>query len=82
MPEVEAVIERQNNLERARYIRAGLVAATIVNVNRKKGARLVRPEDFIREPVREEDFMTPEQALAMMDGWAIAHNQSVESQTQ
>lgn len=77
-PEVEAILERQNDLERARYLRAGLVAATIVNVHRKPGAPLVKPGDFIRERPRPEDYMDVEEARVFLDRWAEMQNAASE----
>lgn len=68
------------DLERAKYLRAGLVAATIVNVNRKPGRPLVRPGDFIRERPRPEDFLNVEQARALLDTWAEEQNKTEAAQ--
>lgn len=75
-PELEAVLNRHADLERAKYLRAGLVAATIVNVNRKPGRPLVKPGDFIKERPRPEDFMNVEQARAVLDTWAEEQNKA------
>ena len=53
---------------RAAALNAGLVAAAIYNVNRKKGAPAFEAQDFVS--MGEADFMTPAQAQAHMDGWA------------
>lgn len=68
--ETEAILERHKEAERREYLRAGLIAATVVNVNRRKGAKLIRPEDFLRELPKPEDFMDPEEAVTFMDRWA------------
>ncbi|MGH9255466.1 MAG: hypothetical protein ACRD3C_12975 [Vicinamibacterales bacterium] len=78
VPEVEAVVERQNELERAKYLRAGLVAATILNVNRKPGTPLVKPGDFLRERPRPEDFWNVDEARAFLDRWAEAQNAIID----
>ncbi len=57
--------------DRAATLRAALVAATILNVHRRRGARLVQPQDFVRMP---DDYLTPEQAVAHMDAWAASLN--------
>lgn len=75
--EVEAVLDRHAELERAANYRAGLVAATVVNVNLKKGAKPVQPRDFFDEGRDEEDFMSVEQASAALDLWAAQHNARV-----
>lgn len=56
------------------------MAATIVNVNRKKGASLVQPRDFIREPLTEEDFLSVEASRALMNSWAAEQNAIFEQQ--
>lgn len=73
-PEVEAVLERRQSLERAAYLRAGLVAATVVNVHRKPGTPLVKPGDFLRERPKPEDYMDVEEAQVFLDHWAEAQN--------
>lgn len=72
--EVDAVLTRCQELERAKYLRAGLIAATIVNVNKKRGSPLTKPSDFIKEAPRPEDFMGLEEAQQFMDNWAAAQN--------
>jgi hypothetical protein len=74
--EVEAVVERRAEQERRRDLRAGLIAATLVNVNRRRGSRLVQPQDFFRTGRKPEDFLTVEQATKAMDRWAEQHNAS------
>jgi hypothetical protein len=78
--EVEAVLDRKYETERAAYLRAGLIAATIVNVNRKKGARLTRASDFIREPRKAEDYMSVEEAATYMDTWVSSVNQQPKAE--
>lgn len=72
--EVRAVIERGVELEKKATLRAALIAAQIVNVNRPKGARLVQPQDFIREPPSEDDYMTVDESRAALNAWAAAIN--------
>lgn len=74
MPEILAVLERQREDERQAFLRSALIAATIVNVNRRKGARLVRAEDFLVTPRKEEDFMSVRDAEREMDRWAASIN--------
>lgn len=59
--------------ERRANLRAGLIAAVIVNSNpyRKKGARLATPEDFIKGPRRH---MSVEEGVLFMDRWAQGIN--------
>lgn len=67
LPEIEAVIDCRVEDARAATLRAGLIAATILNVNRRKGASLVQATDFVRE---KDEFLDPEQAAEFMDRWA------------
>jgi hypothetical protein len=69
IPEVEAVIEQRVAEQRAQTLRAGLIAATILNVHRSKGQPLVQPHDFLPG---QDQFLTPEEAMAFMDRWAKA----------
>lgn len=67
----EHIAERDKTLARAADLRAGLIAATYVNMHRKKGARLVQPGDFIRGPRR---YMSIDEAQNFMDKWAHGVN--------
>lgn len=61
--------------ERAAFLQgAGFIASAIINVNRKKGAQLITPKDFIREERKPSDYMTTEQAIKHMNRWAAAIN--------
>jgi hypothetical protein len=66
--------------EKREYLRTGLIAATIVNVNRRKGTPLVEPGDFFRERPKESDFMSVEEATREMDLWASSMNASLSPQ--
>lgn len=82
LEEVLAVLEligaRQRNRERNADLRAGLVAAMIVNTNpyRKKGARLMQPEDFVKGAKVPKRHMSVEEAQMFMDSWAQGVNKS------
>lgn len=78
--EVEAVLEIHSRLERAKYLRAGLIAATYINMHRKPGAPMVKPGDFIRERPKPEDFMDVETARRVLDKWAEDQNKMVGEQ--
>lgn len=72
--EIEEVLRRRAEEDKAQLLRFGLIAATIVNVHRSKGAALVQPSDFIREKPKPEDYMDPETAQAFLDRWARTQN--------
>jgi hypothetical protein len=78
LEEVRAVLElrarEQAALARAADLRAGLVAATLVNIFRKKGKKPVQPTDFIRGPRKP---MSPEAARSFMNRWARGINSDV-----
>lgn len=57
--------------ERADYWRAGLITATLINVNRRKGARAAKPEDFVPNP-RRRTQQTAAQMAAMLKAATIA----------
>ncbi len=70
-----AVLKQVAQQERQANLRAGLIAAVIVNSHRKKGARLLQPEDFVKGPRRH---MSIEEATRHMDSWAHGINKAVE----
>lgn len=72
--EIGALLDAVRDRERHATLRAALVAATIVNVNRKMGARLVQPQDFLLEIPKPEDYMSIEEAQGSMDSWAKSAN--------
>lgn len=63
------MIKQKAEQDRAATLRAGLIAATILNVNRRKGTPLVQPQDFLAE---NDEWLTPEQAAEFMDKWAAS----------
>lgn len=68
--EVNEVIRRRIDQERAAFLRAGLITSAIYNTHLKKGARKFKPTDFVREERRESDYMTVEQSIKALDAWA------------
>ena len=72
--EVKAVLKSIAEQNKQADLRAGLVAATIANVHRRKGSRLVQPQDFLRQPKR---FMELDEAVRHMDRWARSVNKEV-----
>lgn len=77
--ELTALFERRREKDRESFLRAGLIAATIVNVHRAKGSRLIQPSDFLVERPRPEDYMDAEEASAFMDRWATTTNQDMQA---
>lgn len=63
--------ERRREEHRAAQYRAGIVAATIANVHKKRGARASQPHDFLPE---EPKALAPEQMRALFDAWAQNRN--------
>jgi hypothetical protein len=72
--ELEEVLKVRWNAEKREYLRFGLVAATVVNVNRRRGAPLVQPDDFFRERPKEADYMGVEEAQKELGMWAASLN--------
>jgi hypothetical protein len=61
------VMARRRAEARAADLRAGLIAATIVNMFSKKGTRTFHPQDFVRG---EPQYMSNKQARAALGSWA------------
>lgn len=82
-PEIRALLEelaeREARQERNAALRAGLVAAAIYNVHRRKGTQALKPEDFVR-PERERVKILPAAEMAKrLQAWAEAHNKRVRA---
>lgn len=71
--EIEAALRCRTDRDRAANLRAGLVASAIYNVHRKKGSRVVKPSDFLKQPAR---YMSPKEAATFMDRWARGVNRA------
>ncbi|GAF67928.1 unnamed protein product [marine sediment metagenome] len=73
--EVDAVFRQRADYDaaqnKAANLRAGLVAATLINIYRKPGARTVKPSDFV---VQERQYMSPKEGRTFMDRWAATEN--------
>lgn len=78
MPEIQAVVDQRIEANRAATLRAGLIAAMIVNVNRAPGTPLVHPEDFVAGP---DEYLTPEEAADFMDRWAASQGGTIVAPT-
>ena len=69
--EVDAIFAMKLQYDKAQNkaanLRAGLVAATLINIHRKKGTPAVKPMDFV---VQKRQYMSPKEAVVFMDQWA------------
>lgn len=72
--ELGELFKRSAEQEKRELRRFALVAATILNVNRKLGSTLVQPDDLIRTERREEDYLTVKQSKFALDRWAASVN--------
>ncbi len=68
-----AVLKEVAQQERRANLRAGLIAATILNVHRKRGTRMFYPEDFVKSP---RVYMSVEEGAQFMDKWAQGINKA------
>ena len=70
-PEIDtlaaALTRRREAENRQAILCAGLVAAAVYNVNRRQGARMIQPGDFLPEEVV---IVSPERATALFTGFA------------
>ena len=77
--ELDAVFDAETKRRRAEAhaadMRAGLVAATFVNVFRKKGARPLQPSDFIAGP---HQYMSVKEAQRALTIWATGINRGLK----
>jgi hypothetical protein len=80
--ELDALFERRREKDREAYLRVGLIAATIINVNRRKGAPMVQPGDFFLEKPREEDYMDVAEGQKAIEAWAATTNASLSQQVE
>ena len=71
---IEAIREREEDRERRAVLRAGLIAATIINVRLPKGIRPARPQDFLARPPSDEPSTDPAEFIDAMRGWARRRN--------
>jgi hypothetical protein len=71
---VKALTRRTNEERRFRILCHGLVAAAVYNVNSRKGARMIQPRDFLREPPK---VVSPKQMFQALKSWADTANKQV-----
>jgi len=64
---VKEIVAVEARRERSAALRAGLVASAIYNVHRKKGARTLKPTDFIRT---EPKTLSPQAMREELIAWA------------
>jgi hypothetical protein len=65
---IRALHDRRKQEDRAATLRAGMIAAAVYNVHRRKGARPVKPTDFVRE---ERKVVDPDTMVEILDGWRV-----------
>ena len=73
---LDALRERREGEAKAAVLRAGVVAAAIYNVNRKKGAPMVKPRDFLAEAPKA---LPPAALERAFDAWARDTNRRIEA---
>lgn len=75
IPEIEAVVDLYLEHERAETLRAGLIAATVHNANRRPGTPAAHAHDYLPQ---KRVYMTPEEGAEAMNKWAEALNKMAE----
>lgn len=70
------IYEMESRRERAATLRAGLIAAAIYNVHRKKGTKAFKASDFIREPVK---IVKPGDLARALTSFADEHNARLQA---
>lgn len=73
---LEAMVEKAQAEGKAATLRAGLIAAAVYNVNRKKGAYFLQPKDFLDEP---PVLLDPETMEIHLDAWARTANKEFKA---
>lgn len=73
---LEEIGARERQRQKADSLRAGLIAAAIYNVNRKRGSRALTASDFVEE---EPVILSAEQMEAEFARWAKAVNRTVKA---
>lgn len=72
------MLRREGQLRKQRReaanLRAGLVAAVLMNIHGGKA----EPGDFFRDPNDESRYMTPEETAAHLKAYAIGHNAALK----
>lgn len=69
---VDAFLVAAEDNERRLDNRAGVIAAAIVNVNRKKGTRALKPEDFFKRAEAPKRYMSDGELRSAFLGFAKA----------
>lgn len=68
--------ERDQAVARRADLRAGLIAATIVNTTPRKSRRVFQPTDFFPDAPEE---VTLEQMRTLLSSWAASHNRVIKA---
>jgi hypothetical protein len=72
-----AIVEIRRNEQKSATLRAGLVAASVYNVHRRKGTKPVKPQDFIKEGPQ---VVSAQVMAAAFKSWAGAHNRRLANE--
>ncbi|HSH44476.1 MAG TPA: hypothetical protein VK966_01335 [Longimicrobiales bacterium] len=75
---LDAIGERREQENEAENLRAGLVAAMIYNVHRRRGAKPKEPRDFFRPAKAGDEIVSTEQMRSALDAWADRTNRRAE----
>lgn len=63
---IKSYRKKEMEIENLKNLRAGQICATIANVNRKKGSKRYKANDFIK-PIKERKIQTPEQMAKALE---------------
>lgn len=78
----DQAIDLEEDRRRQEFLSNALVAATLVNLHREEGARLVQPEDFLADgpgPGGAVEEVTPEEGARRLMTWAQSINQNARA---
>jgi len=76
---LEKMAEKALAEEKAATLRAGLIAAAVYNVNRKKGSRPIKPQDFLARSANPVVEVEPEEMERLLDAWAGTVNKRFDA---
>lgn len=72
---LEQITKRRNEEVESSILNSGLGAAATYNVHRKRGARFLKPSDFLGKPKKDKTVMLPPAAfISELKAFAKQHN--------